>query len=81
MLIEVICRVRDGWPEVTQQACAAAAWNLPDAEEAQNMVYPVRMEVPAFAHENHAGWRLCLVALDAFPSSSALLSCISRIYA
>ena len=74
MLVEVICRVGYGWPEVAQQACAAAAWDLPDAEEAQNMVYSVRMEVPAFAHENHAGWQLCLIALNICPSGSVVLT-------
>lgn len=47
--------MRNGWPEVAQKACAAAAWDLPDAEEAENMIYPVCMEIPAFAHETSGG--------------------------
>ena len=40
---------RDGvrGPEVAQQAQRAVARDLPDAEEAQDVVYPVRVEVPA----------------------------------
>ena len=37
----------DGGPKVAQQPCDAVPWDLPDAKEAQDMVYPIRMEVPA----------------------------------
>ena len=33
--------------EVAQQASCAGPWDLPDAEEAQDVVYPVGVEVPA----------------------------------
>ena len=41
---------RMGRPEVAQQACAAHPRDLPDPEEAQDVVNPVSMEVPARAH-------------------------------
>ena len=56
MLIEIISRVRNGRTKMSQEPCAAAAWNLPNPEEAKDMVYPVGMEVPTGGHAN---WSAC----------------------
>ncbi len=36
-----------GGPEMAQQAQCAIPRNLPDAEKAQNVIYPICVEIPA----------------------------------